>query len=89
MQELSAIEISSETYEILDTFHEHVKINDDVDAWSRDHVHGLNEEWLRTNGWRYEASLVTTFKLWLKNKNFVLLFGNNPTSERKKFGLNI
>lgn len=88
-QEVSAIAICAESYEILDVFHEHVQINDDIDAWARDHVHGLNEERLRRNGWRFENSLVTTFKLWLQNKNFVLLYGNNPRTERHRLSLNI
>ena len=89
MQETSAIEICSETYEILDVFHELVQVDKDVDAWARDHVHGLNEDWLSLNGWKFENSLVTVFKSWLKSKNFVLLFGNNPTTERRKFNINM
>ena len=50
MQELAAI-VCNDAHNIIDVFHAFVFYPFEVDLWSRLHVHGLNPEYLRREGY--------------------------------------
>lgn len=85
-QELSAIEMDYETREIVDVFHGYAFTTKD-DLYARKHVHGLNVDFLKRVGYENSSQLIETFHCWLRNKPFIILYGNNPHSEIKELQL--
>ena len=47
IQELAAIEVNRRTYAIMDVFHGFA-LTDEPDAFARDHIHGLNKDYIKT-----------------------------------------
>lgn len=81
-EELSAIQVAAETLQIMSVFHAHAKARC-KDEWARRFIHGLNIEWLRENAeYDCEASLVEGFNRWMKGKNVLAMYANNPAKER-------
>ena len=63
IQELSALCASADTLEILSVFHQHAKYptqeEEDEDWFSRDHIHGLNLDFLQRYGVSSTRQLTT------------------------------
>ena len=85
MQEVSAIAMDNESYQILSVYHRHANCDFAVDKWSRRHIHGLNRSYLRTHGFENEGELILDFERWLRSLNVVQMFANDPAKERKLF----
>lgn len=88
MQELSALEMDFNTREIVDAFHAHA-YSPEPDAYARNHIHGLSFDFLRKHGYPKPYQMIDAFKTWLRGKNYLLIYGNNPTKEVKDLKLNI
>lgn len=85
-EELAAIAVNSETLQIIDVFHEFAKPQA-VDDWSRKHVHGLNCKWLQEYAkYLNQTELAHAFRQWLRGKNVLAIFANDPARERQLFG---
>lgn len=85
-QELSALEMDYETREIVDVFHGHAYTSE-ADSFARSHIHGLNPVFLKKVGYESPSHLIEAFHHWLRNKRFVLLYGNNPGREVRELQL--
>ena len=81
-QELSAIAMSVANHHILDIYHAYAQRNY-PDDYARRHVHGLNSAFLKSNGFANEAALVENFKKWLRGRDIICMYANNPDKERK------
>ena len=92
VQEFSAIYVNEETFQIDDVFHEFVIYpctESDEDKWARNHVHGLNLDFLAEHGLRDEGELVSSFYTWLKDHPYDMMYGNGPFTERHLLSLPI
>lgn len=90
MQELSAIQMNCETRQIVDVYHGHANVVEiETDSWSRHHIHGLNPLFLYTHGFPSEDSLLQNFRSWLRGKDVLAMYGNNPSQEKFVLNLNI
>jgi hypothetical protein len=89
IQEMSAIEMSCKTHEIVDVFHGYAH-TEEADTFSRQHIHGLNPSFYGRDGFPSEESLIAMFKLWIHQKchNYILV-ANDPKKEAKALGLTI
>ena len=72
--------------EIVDVFHGHA-FTTELDSFSRRHVHGLNPVLLKKTGYENTYKLLKAFHSWRKNKQSVIVYGNNPTKESKELRL--
>ena len=88
MQELSAIEMRFRDRQIIDIFHAHAFATEG-DDWSRKHVHGLSIAFLKEHGYSSESELISSFKSWLREKNYLYVYSNAPHKEEKALLLNI
>ena len=79
-QELSAISMNINTRQITDVYHAYA-YTDQPDEWSRCHIHGLNQTFLKENGFSDESTLVSDFKRWIQSKDVLATFANNPMKE--------
>ena len=77
-----------DTHDIVDVFHGHAKTSE-RDCWSRHHVHGLSLDYLNEHGFPSEEHLISEFKRWLKNKNYLNCFANAPHKESRALRLNV
>ena len=93
IQELSALCAYGDTLEILSVFHQHAKYptqdeEEDEDWFSRDHIHGLNLDFLQQHGVSSSRQLTTNFCRWIDGLplfcNFIY-FANDPMKERREF----
>ena len=85
-EEIAAIAVNSSTLQIIDVFHEFAKPQA-VDDWSRKHVHGLNCNWLQNNAkFNNQTELMQAFRQWLRGRNVLAIFANDPSKERMLFG---
>lgn len=84
MKECSGIEVDAKTYKILDVYHKYAD-SEELQPYARKHVHGLNKEFLQSNGFPTEAELIADFKAWLDSKPYRVLYANDPTTEIKLF----
>ena len=80
IQELSAIQMNALTRQIVDVYHAHA-VPDNPDTWSSHHIHGLNTSFLRSHGFPNETTLIRDFKEWLRSKDVLAVYANNPTKE--------
>ena len=85
-QELSAIAMNADTRDITDVYHAYA-YTDQPDDWSRNHVHGLNKTFLKENGFPDQVTLVSDFKRWLRGKDILATFANNPGKEIQTLNL--
>ena len=85
-QELSAIAMNADTREITDVYHANA-YTDQPDDWSRSHVHGLDKTFLKENGFPDQVTLVSDFKRWLRNKDILVTYANNPGKEIQTLNL--
>ena len=85
-QELSALEMDYGTREIVDVFHGHA-FTPEADSFARSHIHGLHPTFLKKMGYQCPNELVDAFHNWLRNKRFVVLYGNNPGREVQELQL--
>ena len=88
IQELAAIEVNCKTYSILDVFHAFAYTEVD-DSFARKHIHGLNIDYLKEEGFPSEAELIDAFQKWLANKPDVKILANGAHKERQALGVPI
>ena len=88
IQELSAIEMNALTREIVDVYHAYAKA-EDLDFYSRRHIHGLNFSYLNEFGFPNEKALIDNFKKWLRGKDVLAMYANDPAKEKTVLNLSI
>ena len=81
IQELSAIEMNAQTRQIVDVYHEYAR-TEHGDFYSRRHIHGLSVIYLNEFGFQSETALIYDFKKWLRTKNILAMYANNPAKEK-------
>ena len=69
------------TRQIVDVYHAHAHLQG-RDEWSKLHIHGLNENFLKANGFPNESVLINDFKKWLRGKDILAMYANNPHKEK-------
>ena len=98
VQEFSAILVDEDKKKIVDVFHHHVRypVNGDSqfiidnDSFSRQHVHGLNLDFLSTHGLESECDLIELFHKWLSNHYPIDgILAHAPHKERQLLSLPI
>ena len=87
-QELSAIQMNALTHQIVDVYHGHA-VSQTPDSWARRHIHGLNTLFLQQHGFSCEDELIADFKHWLRGKDVLAMFANNPMKEMTVLNLPI
>ena len=85
-QELSAIQMNAMTRQIVDVYHAHA-VPDNPDSWSSRHIHGLNKTFLQRHGFPNEQTLIRDFKRWLRSKDVLSMYANNPSKEMSALNL--
>lgn len=85
-QELAAIEVNCDTYEIMDVYHGFA-FTEEEDSFARQHIHGLNRSYLKEKGLPNEACLISMFKAWLNRKPCVNIYCNDNQKESKVLNL--
>ena len=88
IQELSAIQMIAQTLQIVDVYHAYA-VSTVNDFWARNHIHGLNSSFLSENGFPTEEALIQNFRTWLRGKNVLIMFANDPMKENTSLKLNI
>ena len=88
IQELSAIEMNALTREIMDVYHAYAKC-DFGDTYARRHIHGLSVSHLNANGFPNEKTLIDNFKKWLRGKDILVMYANDPSKEKTILNLPI
>lgn len=88
IQELSAIQMNALTREIVDVYHAHARTIDG-DFYARRHIHGLNVLYLNAHGFHSESQLIQDFKKWLRGKDILVMYANDPTKEKTVLNLTI
>ena len=88
LQELSAIQMNALTRQIVDVYHAHAKPCSS-DSWSRSHIHGLNPQFLHRYGFHCEETLILDFKKWLRGKDVLAMYANDPYKESDILKLSI
>jgi len=88
IQELSAIEMNALTREIVDVYHAYAKC-ENADFYCRSHIHGLNTLYLKEFGFPNEKALIDNFKRWLRTKDVLVMYANDPTKEKTVLNLPI
>ena len=83
-QELSAIVMSVADRHIVDIYHAHAQTTC-PDDWARRHVHGLNKLYLEQHGFSNEEALIADFRKWLRGRDVLCMYANNPIKERSLF----
>ena len=86
IQELSAIQMNAFTRQIVDVYHAHAK-TEDSDSYSRLHIHGLCKMYLDAFGFLNEKALIDDFRKWLRGKDILAMFANNPSKEKTALNL--
>lgn len=89
MQELSAIQMNALTRQIVDVYHGHATSSCFCDSWARSHIHGLNTCFLRQCGFPNQGTLIYDFKHWLRGKDVLAMYANNPGKEADVLNLPI
>ena len=80
LKECSAIEVDGNTYKILDVYHKFAN-TEEMNPYAHKYVHGLNNDFLSSNGFETEVLLIADFKAWLDSKSYRLLLANDPATE--------
>ena len=88
IQEIAAIEVKKDNYEIVDVFHAYA-FTEEEDEFARLHIHGLNKHFLKVFGYSSETALLNAFKLWLSKKVTREIYCNDAAKERKILQLNV
>ena len=91
VQEFSALYVNEKTGELVDVFHRYVQypFYPDVDSFSRQHVHGLDYDFLSRHGLNSENELLTLFYHWLRDHPFEQIYAHAPAKEKKLLSLSI
>ena len=89
VQELSAICVNTETFQIISVFHRYAQCPlPDEDYYSRRFIHGLNIDFLMCHGFPSVRELTSALCRWIDNlprfHNY-FFFANDPTKERHLF----
>lgn len=89
LQEFSAIYVNELSGEVVDVFHHHIiyPFAEDRDIFSRQHVHGLDRDFLSLHGLCDEHELLYRFKEWLKLRPFDAIYAHAPAKEIKLLSL--
>ena len=86
VEEMAAIQMNAGTLQIMDVFHAFAKATCQ-DDWARRHCHGLSKDWLENNAeYENEKELIEGFRKWLRGKNVIQFFANNPSKEKSVLG---
>ena len=88
IQELSAIHMNALTKQIVDVYHAHANTYKD-DSWSRLHIHGLNLFYLERYGFHNEEALIHNFKDWLRPKDVLNIYANDPKKESQLLNMRV
>lgn len=88
IQELAALEMKSQTREIVSVFHGYAK-TELTDSFARNFVHGLNPLFLKQEGLDSESDLIAAFKDWLSTKSYSKLLSNGPDKECKALSIKV
>ena len=88
IQELSAIEMNALTREIVDVYHAYAK-SESVDFYARGNIHGLSPSYLHEFGFPNEKALIENFKTWLRTKDVLAMYANDPAKEKTVLNLPI
>ena len=83
-QELSAL-LVDDTWSVVETYHGFARCGAHEDVFCRRHLHGLNLEVLRTNGFDNEKDLLEHFSGWLERFPVRKIYANDPRKERELF----
>lgn len=86
IQEVSAIQMNAFTRQIVDVYHAHAMSNN-PDEWATRHIHGLNKTFLQRHGFPNEETLIRDFKRWLRGKDVLAMYANNPSKEAMALNL--
>ena len=76
------------TREIVDVFHGHAYTTA-KDIFARKHVHGLNYDFLFREGFQNANCLIAAFKVWLREKNHFMFYGNDPGKEMRDLKIHV
>lgn len=87
-EELSAIEMNINSRQIVDVYHAYAQSHDS-DDWARRHIHGLSPSFLKSHGFPNEAALINNFKQWLRGKDILVMYANDPQKEKSLLNLPI
>ena len=88
VQELSAIHMNALTRQIVDVYHAHAK-SYNHDSWARLHIHGLNTTFLQQRGFPNEEALINDFKDWMRGKDVLAMYANDPAKESSALNMPI
>ena len=86
VQELAAIEVNCDSHAIMDVFHGYARTQE-KDIFARNHIHGLNQDYVKLFGYDCERSLITACKAWLRLKSYIALFANGARREAEMLDL--
>ena len=89
IQELSAIHMNALTRQIVDVYHAHAVCACACDTWARCHIHGLQPSFLNHHGFPSEAALIYDFKDWLRGRDVLAMYANDPKKESTALNLPI
>jgi len=89
IQELSAIQMNALTRQIVDVYHGHAQSPCSCDRWARSHIHGLNTSFLQRHGFANQGMLIYDFKRWLRGKDVLAMYANDPAKEASVLNLPI
>lgn len=85
VQEIAAIEVNRHSLAIMDVFHGFAHTEED-DSVGRNHIHGLNVNYLKLFGQTCKENLLFAFSSWIYRKSFTCVFMNEPKYESQLFG---
>ena len=88
IQEVAALEVNRSTNAIMDVFLAYAH-TEEPDKFARDHIHGLNKDYLKAHGFPSEKSLLMTLEMWLMQKPYVGIFANDTQKESKALNVTI
>jgi hypothetical protein len=86
--ELSAIQMNAMTRQIVDVYHSHA-VSSQPDYFARFHIHGLDPTFLSKNGFPNEETLIRDFKRWLRSKDILAMYANDPQKESSILNISI
>lgn len=89
IQELSAIQMNALTRQIVDVYHAHARCACSCDSWARLHIHGLHPQFLQHHGFPDQIDLINDFKNWMRGKDVLAMYANDPAKESAALNLPI
>ena len=68
----------------MDVYHKFANSGPNFD-FAHNYVHGLNDGFLKENGFPSQMHLIADFKQWLATKPYRVIYANDPTAEKNVF----